>query len=167
MPSPPEMLAALKDAEAAYRAGAAAPSPLRTARRACYHFATYSQSILGWPRREEPDPEMRARALENLPRLLSLDEPIPYEYSMFIEWASERPRDYRLAHTLLGEWERRFPEDPQTQRSRCKLGLATGNFREALEVAEGLLAGNPEDKEAKNWKEEARKAATQWCESFR
>jgi hypothetical protein len=53
--------------------------------------------------------------------------------------------DYDMAKQFLDRWEQSAPNDPDAQRERVELEIATGNCANAVRLIDSMLAGAPGD----------------------
>jgi tetratricopeptide (TPR) repeat protein len=151
------MLPFLRKAESSFRRAADGPCTIPAFRRLARFWGTYSQAILANPdpKRAPPDPEMRARALGNMRRLLADGGLSPDWWANLTELALTRLEDHDLARLLAAAGERQAPKDIRFVRWRAQIELAAGAHRRALEAADKVLARMPKDSDALRVRKEA------------
>jgi hypothetical protein len=134
------------EAEQALTGALETPSLFRSVRLFALLEATACERNLAAGR--PPQPAMRARAVEHLRELvwevLRLDRMGAY-WGTLTSVLALQLKEFELARFILGEWEKRAPNDLALLEIRLQVECGSGEYSRAVDVADQILKGKPRD----------------------
>lgn len=94
-----------------------------------------------------PEPALRARAMGNIRRVLSLGPVIPAHAPLLWNIAAQA-RELDLARLVIADWEQQAPADLEAKVARATIERIGGAYARAIEVADEVLKRKPNHAEA-------------------
>jgi serine/threonine protein kinase len=153
----PAMLPYLHKAVRSFDLAANGPCTVPAIQRSARFWGAYTEALLARPNPKwgPPDPQMRARAEDNLRRLLADDRLSATSWAQLADAVLNHLEDYDLARVLTAAGARKAPRDVRFDRLRARIELAAGAYHPALAAADRVLAARPDDADALRVRKEA------------